>query len=94
MKSNSVKFKNSFLLNRELSLLKFDQRVLNPEGDLRVSLLEKVRFLQIFYSNMDEFFMKWMGSLKCYTLSLSAPLLIDNTTAKYQLQLIHKKVLE
>ena len=94
MKSNPVKFKNSFFLNRELSLLKFNQRVLNQAGDLRVPLLEKVRFLQIFYSNMDEFFMKRVGSLKRYTLSLSAPLLIDNTTAKYQLQLIHKKVLE
>lgn len=43
---------------------------------------------------MDEFFMKRVGSLKRYTLSPSAPLLIDNTTAHYQLILIHKKVLE
>ncbi len=81
-------------LNRELSLLKFNQRVLSQAEDQRAPLLERLRFLQIFYSNMDEFFMKRVGSLKRYTLSPSAPLLIDNTTAKHQLDIIHKQVLE
>lgn len=94
MKQKSTNSKNKLFLNRELSLLKFNQRVLNQAEDKRVPLLERVRFLQIFYSNMDEFFMKRVGSLKRYTLSLSAPLLIDNTTANYQLKLIHKQVLE
>lgn len=88
------KTKDKLFLNRELSLLKFNQRVLYQAGDKRMPLLERVRFLEIFYSNMDEFFMKRVGSLKRYTLSPSAPLLIDNTTAKYQLELIHKQVLE
>ena len=38
--------------------------------------------------------MKRVGSLKRYTLSPSAPLLIDNTTAAYQLKLIRNQVLE
>ena len=87
------KSKNSLFLNRELSLLKFNQRVLYQSEDKRHPLLERVRFLEIFYSNMDEFFMKRVGSLKRYTLSPSAPLLIDNTTATYQLNLIHSHVL-
>ena len=87
------KAKISLFLNRELSLLKFNQRVLYQAKDKRHPLLERVRFLEIFYSNMDEFFMKRVGSLKRYTLSPSAPLLIDNTTASYQLNLIHKHVL-
>ncbi len=94
MKQNTKKSKNPLFLNRELSLLKFNQRVLSQAGDKRVPLLERVRFLEIFYSNMDEFFMKRVGSLKRYILSPSAPLLIDNTTAMYQLKLIHKQVLE
>ena len=94
MKQKSVKSKEKLFLNRELSLLNFNQRVLSQTKDKRVPLLERVRFLEVFYSNMDEFFMKRVGSLKRYTLSLSAPLLIDNTTAKYQLKLIHKQVLE
>ena len=89
-----IKTKSNLFLNREISLLKFNQRVLSQAKDKRVPLLEKVRFLEIFYSNMDEFFMKRVGSLKRYTLSPSAPLLIDNTTAKYQLNLIHEQVLE
>lgn len=94
MKLNQFKSKDKLFLNRELSLLNFNQRVLSLVGDKRVPLLEKLNFLKIFYSNMDEFFMKRVGSLKRYTLSPSAPLLIDNTTAKYQLQLINKQVLE
>lgn len=94
MKKISTKSRNKLFLNRELSLLKFNQRVLSQANDKRVPLLEKVHFFEIFYSSMDEFFMKRVGSLKRYTLSLSAPLLIDDTTAKYQLKIIHKQVLE
>ena len=94
MKRKFEKSKENLFLNRELSLLNFNQRVLSQAKDKRFPLLERVHFLEVFYSNMDEFFMKRVGSLKRYTLSLSAPLLIDNTTAKYQLELIHRQVLE
>ncbi len=45
------------LLNRELSLLDFQARVLEESQDEKNPLLERVKFLSIFGSNMDEFFM-------------------------------------
>ena len=93
-KAYKKKPKSSIFLNREISLLEFNQRVLKQAEDQRNPLLERVRFLEIFYSNMDEFFMKRVGSLKRYRLSPSAPLLIDDTTPKRQLDIIYKKVLE
>jgi len=53
-----------FYLNRELSHLEFQKRVLHEALDDRTPLLERVRFLGIFTRNLDEFFMKRVGGLK------------------------------
>ncbi|WP_049907637.1 polyphosphate kinase 1 [Haloferax elongans] len=53
-----------YYLNRELSELAFQSRVLNEALDDRNPLLERVRFLAIFTKNLDEFFMKRIGGLK------------------------------
>ncbi|EJN58629.1 polyphosphate kinase 1 [Halogranum rubrum] len=53
-----------FYLNRELSELAFQRRVLHEAIDDRNPLLERVKFLAIFTQNMDEFFMKRVGGLK------------------------------
>ncbi|WP_372479334.1 polyphosphate kinase 1 [Halomicrobium sp. HM KBTZ05] len=54
----------SLYLNRELSELEFQKRVLHEAEDERTPLLERVRFLSIFTRNIDEFVMKRVGGLK------------------------------
>lgn len=59
MKSNPDIF-----VNRELSWLEFNQRVLDEAADTSVPMLERMRFLAITASNLDEFFMVRVGSLR------------------------------
>ena len=68
----------SYTQNRELSWLRFNRRVLEESGDNTVPLLERLKFISIFTSNLDEFFMVRVGSL--FDLSLVSPNEIDNKT--------------
>ncbi len=64
--------------SRELSWLRFNRRVLEEAGDETVPLLERLKFISIFTSNLDEFFMVRVGNL--FDLSLVSPREIDNKT--------------
>ena len=86
-------WEQGYTQNRELSWLQFNARVLTEAEDENVPLLERFKFLAIFTSNLDEFFMIRVGSLcdmaavdKEHTDSKSG------LTAKEQLHLIYKAV--
>ena len=59
-----VSSKSQLFFNRELSLLEFHARVLEEALDDRNPLLERLKFLSIFSSNLDEFFMIRVSGLK------------------------------
>ena len=83
---------NDRYFNRELSWLEFNQRVLDQARQNRHPLLERVKFLAITASNLDEFFMVRVGGLKLLDQSESDRLDIAGLTAAEQLELIRKRV--
>lgn len=80
-------------LNRELGWLQFNQRVFFQAKDPRVPLLDRLRFLNIFHSNLDEFFMKRVGGLQRQFYANLASLSPDGLTPEEQLKLIREQVL-
>jgi len=72
-------------LNRELTWLAFNQRVLHEAQDERTPLLERVKFLAIVSSNLDEFFMKRIGGLKQQIGARVRELTVDGRSPEQQL---------
>ena len=74
--------------NRELSWLRFNRRVLEEAADPTVPALERLKFVSIFSSNLDEFFMVRVGSL--FDIARISPEETDNKTGLTAAQQLHR----
>ncbi len=82
--------KSEYYENRELSWLKFNHRVLNEARDKTIPLLERLKFVSITSSNLDEFFMVRVASLKDMVHAGYKKKDIAGMTAQEQLDAINK----
>ncbi|MEZ4512507.1 MAG: polyphosphate kinase 1 [Chloroflexota bacterium] len=82
----------SLYINRELSQVEFNRRVLNECFSMEHPLLERVKFLAIFSSNMDEFFMVRVSGLKQQVLLGITDRPADGLTPREQLLAIYRSV--
>src|SRR5512141_636026 len=80
----------SLYINRELSLLEFQRRVLEEAEDEDNPLLERVKFLAIFGSNMDEFFMVRVSGIRKQVEARLLEVSPDGMTPRDQLAAIRK----
>ncbi|HVU04127.1 MAG TPA: polyphosphate kinase 1 [Polyangiaceae bacterium] len=80
-------------INRELSWLRFNRRVFAEALDERLPLLERVRFLGIFGSNLDEFFMIRVSGLRTQMAASAAERSSDGRTAGEQLAAVRRDLL-
>jgi polyphosphate kinase len=84
----------SLLINRDLSWLDFNRRVMEEAKDLTVPLLERVKFLAIFSSNLDEFFMVRVAGLKRQAKNREQTADSNGTSAAAVLTAISRRVHE
>lgn len=91
-KGDSPEFDGKPLFNRELSWLEFNSRVLDEATDDSLPVLERLKFLAIFSSNLDEFFMIRISGLKEQIAEGVGGLSLDGLTASEQLQELNKRL--
>ncbi|MEX2364210.1 MAG: polyphosphate kinase 1, partial [Balneolaceae bacterium] len=90
--SNLGIFGSDYFLNYELSWLKFNARVLAEAMSDKNKILERVKFLSIVCSNLDEFFQKRVGGLKRQQIAGVKELTVDGMTPADQLKAVRKEV--
>jgi polyphosphate kinase len=81
-------------LNRELTWLSFNERVLHEARDPRNPLLERIKFLAITASNIDEFFMKRIGGLKQQVVAGLQERTVDGRTPREQIDEAEERIRE
>lgn len=81
-----------YYFNRELSWLEFNNRVLYEAIDPRTPLLERLKFMAIFSSNLDEYFMVRVAALKQQVEVAVSKRSADGKTAQEQLELIAQRL--
>jgi polyphosphate kinase len=81
-------------INRELSLLEFQRRVLEEAQDENNPLLERLRFISIFGSNMDEFFMVRISGIRKQVEAHITDVSPDGLTPRDQLAALRKRAIE
>jgi len=80
---------SNWYLNRELTWLEFNSRVLYEAEDERTPLLERLKFIAIVSSNLDEFFMKRIGGLKQQVAAGIRETSLDGLSPLQQIQKCH-----
>jgi len=80
---------SQWYLNRELTWLEFNSRVLHEAEDDRTPLLERLKFIAIVSANLDEFFMKRIGGLKQQIGAGMRELTLDGRSARQQVTECH-----
>src|SRR5579864_2284627 len=83
---------SSLYLNRELSWLAFNGRVLHEALDPRVPLLERLKFLGIFCGNLDEFYMVRVAGLRRQAAAGVVAPPLDGLAAPEALDAIHAEI--
>ncbi len=91
--TTEINLKNpQYYFNRELSWLEFNYRVLHEAFDSRTPLLERLKFMAIFSSNLDEFFMVRVAGLKQQVKAGVTKLTPDGRIPSEQLEAISKRL--
>ncbi|MBD3617128.1 MAG: polyphosphate kinase 1 [Gracilimonas sp.] len=93
LRSSKLKiFGSDYFFNYELSWLKFNERVLAEAQNQKNKILERIKFLSIVCSNLDEFFQKRVGGLKRQLMAEVKELSVDGMTPSDQLKVVRHEV--
>src|SRR6266849_3228170 len=90
--TNTESVSPDLYINRELSWIEFNRRVFEQAQDTRHPLLERVKFLSIFDSNLDEYIMIRLAGLKDQLAAHVTSLSPDGLTAQQQLEAVRERL--